>query len=410
MEQTYTVDLPEIGEGVIEGEVIEWLKKEGDCVTQDEPVVIVMTDKATVELPAPYPGTIAKHHYKQGEIAIRDLPLYDIAVAEGVVLPKKNPEQPLPTAASKPATTQPHSPCSKPTGDKVLATPYVRGLAKKMGIALCTVKGTGKQGEILATDLAISNHHTSSGRAAPSISSCTPTLSLQNDTATPLTGFRRLTAEKMTESKYIIPHFSYFDSVDATRLVQLRENIKEKGKKQGIGVTFMPLFIRALSLTIQQHPLINSSIDLQTNQIITHHRINIGIAMNGPNGLVVPVLKDVQQKGFEEVIIAFDQLKKKAMEQSISSEQMKESTITISNFGALGSGGSFATPIINYPESAILGVARIQKTPVVKDDTVIVQDVLNLSWSFDHRIIDGDLASAVSHTFAKLIKNPSQLL
>lgn len=412
MAEKFTVNLPDIGEGVVEGEVIEWLKAVGDPLAQDEPVVVVMTDKATVELPAPYPGTLSKQHYAVGGIAIKDEPLYEIALSQGTAVAAKDKK--VPKKSTKTAVIAQPKPEMASNSGKALATPAVRGLARDLGIDIGTVQGTGPAGRILKGDLAGSGGAAApsrrSVRAGPLVASSTPVTRLEGDEEVPIVGFRNLTAEKMVESKYLIPHFSYFDQVDAGRLMQLKKNVAKQAAEEGIKLTFMPFFLKALSLTIESFPHINSSVDLATNTLVVHTQHNIGIAMSGPNGLVVPVLRNVQDMNIAEVIREFEALKQKALASKVEAADMKDSTITISNFGALGSGGVYATPIINYPETAILGVARIRKQPVVKNGEVIARDIMNTSWSFDHRVINGDMAAGVSHEFATTLANPGRLL
>lgn len=225
MSKIYTVNFPDIGEGVVEGEIIEWLKNVGDQVKQDEPVVIVMTDKATVELPSPYPGKLVQQHYKVGEMAIKDKPLYAIE-GESTELPKK----------------------------EVLATPYVRNLAKEMGINIDQIRGSGKDGRVEEKDLKKNT----------------------DDEEVPVTGIRHFMAKKMAEAKDKIPHFSYFEQVDATKLVHLRQKYKEKGATQGVHVTFMPFIIRALSLVILKYPEVNSSYDDVRNKLVIWKKSLLG--------------------------------------------------------------------------------------------------------------------------------------
>lgn len=399
MDRIFTVNLPDIGEGVVEGEVIEWLKQPNDSVSQDEPVVIVMTDKATVELPSPYPGKIAKHYFKQGEIAIRDKPLYDVEVQEGIDIPLKETREIPPQAIreAKQAKTQPEAPVR--SFGKALAAPSTRKMAKELGIDLSQISGTGPNGIVLKEDLA--KHEKGSS---------TPILHLPDDEEEPLIGIRNLMAKRMSESKKMAPHFSYFEQVDATRLVQLRHSFKEEAAKQGISVTYMPFIIRALSLSMLLYPMVNSSVDQEKNQIILHKQHNVGLAIATPLGLIVPVLKNVQAMTLQELIVAYEELKHRAMEGKLLSSDMKDSTITVSNFGVLGGGGLWATPIINYPEVAILGIGRIHKQPLVRNGAIVVRDALNLSWSFDHRVIDGDLAANFSHHVSTLLQNPAPLL
>lgn len=405
MGKLLTVNMPDIGEGVVEGEVVEWLKNAGDTLKQDEPVVVVMTDKATVELPAPRPGKLAKQYFQPGQIAVKDQPLYDIEV-EGAA---EAAEAERPQAAAPAAPKRKEAPCPAKVagspagiaGRKGLATPPVRHLAKQLGIDLALVRGTGKDGRITVDDL-----KGATGAVAPPA----PIVAQEGDQERPLIGVRRLMAERMTASKDHIPHFSYFEKVDATRLVALREKVKEEASAEGIHVTYMPFFIRALSLCINQYPEINSSLDESSNKLIIHGHQNIGVAVAGPQGLVVAVLRDVQKMALEALIRAYEDLKKRATAGSLLPSETKGSTITISNFGVLGGAGLWATPIINYPEAAILAVDRIQKQPMVKNNEVVVRDVLNVSWSFDHRFIDGEMGAAISRDYCALIQNPAPLL
>ncbi|MEX2411485.1 MAG: dihydrolipoamide acetyltransferase family protein, partial [Candidatus Paceibacterota bacterium] len=274
-------------------------------------------------------------------------------------------------------------------GQKPLATPATRKIAREMNIDLSSIQGSGKDGRITPEDL--TTGHSSS------------------DEEVPLIGISHLMAKKMAESKREIPHFSFFEQVDATRLVRLHDKFKEEGLKQGIKVTYLPFLIRALSLTLKAHPKVNSSFG--KDKIIIHKPHHIGIAMASNEGLIVPVLKNVQEMSLEEVVRAFEPLKQRALKGELTPDEMRGATITLTNFGVLGHGGGrWATPIINNPEAAILGVNKIQKQPVVKNDELILQETLNLSWSFDHRIIDGDLAAKTSSTFASLVNNPAQLL
>lgn len=408
----FTVCLPDIGEGVVEGEVIEWLKNVGDNLKQDEPVVVVMTDKATVELPAPYPGVLHRQYYRVGEISIKDKPLYDIQFENEVVGSDKESKvegsdslilKQSPPAASKSVSNG----SSKVTAAEqmVLATPRVRCLAEEVGVDIEQLSGTGKDGRIIEED--IKSYVSSHSRTKHHSSSL---LNLKDDEVQPLAGISGFMARKMAEGHTQIPQFSYFEPVDATHLIQMRQKFKAKAAEQGIQLSYMPFFIRALSLTIQQYPMMNCCIDMSQSQILIHKHHNIGVAMASPQGLVVPVLKDVQTKSLEEIIKDYEALKMKSLEGKLSPADMRESTITITNFGAFEGSGVWATPMINFPEVAILGTARIRKEPVVRNDEIVIRDMLSISWSFDHRVIDGKIAISISHYFSKLIRDPAQLL
>lgn len=425
MGQIYTVHMPDIGEGVVEGEVISWLKQVGEDLKQDEPVVVVMTDKATVELPSPQPGKLAKQYYKVGEIAVKDHPLYDIALDKQIDVKEKSLSEKTSKsndlsksqdiALDKPTAvkdrllsdneTSTSKVLSKPpenkTRFKTLASPVVRKLAKEMDLDINGIQGTGVDGRVTVEDL-----QTNAGKEVSEAEMS----HLQEDEEIPLVGIHKLMAKKMALSKKNIPHFSFFDRADATRLLDFYQKLKLKAVEKNIKLTLMPFFIKALSQCIKEHPLLNSALDEAKNTIVAHKQQNIGIAMTTSLGLIVPVLKNVHKLSLYDVIFAYDELKKKAKLNQLSSQDMQEGTITITNFGALGDSGVFATPIINYPEAAILGVAHIHSEAIAINDEVKVRSILNCSWSFDHRIIDGDEASKISFSFRKLIENPSSLL
>lgn len=374
--------MPDIGEGVVEGEVVSWLKKEGDRVQKDEPVLILMTDKATVELPSPYAGILAKRCYKEGEIAKKGLPLYEIQTDEKVQV-KEEVLAKVPVEEKRATEEKPS------VSTHALAAPPVRKMAKELKVDIGSIQGSGPNGRVLKQDLVQRQ---------------------VGDQAVPLIGIQHLMADKMALSHQEIPAFSYFHEADATRLMQLQAKMAEEGQKQGIQVTFMPFFIRALSRTIEKHPMINSSFDKAKKQAILHASHNIGIAMATQLGLIVPVLKHVETMTLNDLVQAYESLKNRAKNNKLQKDDMKEGTISITNFGALSGSGSFATPIINFPEAAILGVSRIEKEPAAYHGQVALRDRLHLSWSFDHRLIDGNLATQVAKTFTYWIENPVYLL
>jgi pyruvate dehydrogenase E2 component (dihydrolipoamide acetyltransferase)/2-oxoisovalerate dehydrogenase E2 component (dihydrolipoyl transacylase) len=394
------INLPDIGEGVVEGEIIDWLKKEGDAIKQDEPVVVVMTDKATVELPAPKPGKLHKIYLQPGEIAIKGKPVYSIELAEGEVIPTELTVEKKEARASRPPACAPSAPAVD-SGSQVLTLPSTRHLAKSLGIDLSQVHGSGKNGRIEPRDLVTQTVVTQEPEHP---------LRLEDSVEKPLIGIPLLMAKKMTEAKTFIPHFSYFEQADASRIVKLKDSVKQKGLEEGINVTWTPFLLRALSLTIAKFPIMNASLDMKNHKILEHVHHNIGIAMASSLGLIVPVLHDVHKMSFRELVRAFEDLKKRAQSNLLKPHEFKDGTISLSNFGVLGGGGQWATPIINHPQVAILAIARVQKQPVVKNDAVVPCDVMNLCWSFDHRVIDGDLAANISYYFTKLIENPAQLL
>jgi pyruvate dehydrogenase E2 component (dihydrolipoamide acetyltransferase)/2-oxoisovalerate dehydrogenase E2 component (dihydrolipoyl transacylase) len=274
----------------------------------------------------------------------------------------------------------------------------VRHLAHDLGIDINQLTGTGKEGRVTAEDLKHGIAHREH----------TVHEAIEGDEEQPLIGVRGLMARKMDQTR--IPQFSYFEKAEVSRLIQMRKNIKDKAEAEGIALSYMPFLIRALSLTAARYPIINSSLDMHNSKLILHKQHNIGIAIASSQGLIVPVLKGVQAMGLEEIIRAFDTLKIKASTGKLQSADMKGATITISNFGAVPGEGMWATPMVSDPEVAILAVARMRQTAGVKHHELAVMDVLPLSWSFDHRVIDGEMAALVSHYYATLLRDPALLL
>lgn len=436
MNTIQTILLPDLGEGVIEGEIIEWTKLEGDRVEKDETVVVVMTDKATVEMPSPYAGTLKKVYYQPGEVAIKDHPLYDIETADTPTDSIK-PTQDTQNATTK-ADTAPQRPdpspkpiisaeesipaekphVTRPTGSipttKALASPATRKMARDLKIDINRVTGSGPGNRVTKADIARLAATSKplrvgpEGANGPTQHPRTPVLSLPDDQRIPFRGLRRKIAERMVESKTVIPHFSYGDEADVSELVRLRYSLKERFLSQGVKLTFMPFLIKALSEALIKFPYINASLDLQQQEIVYHQPHHIGIAVDTPQGLIVPVIRHVEKMSILALAKALNDLGEKTKKGKVDIKDLGGSTVTISNFGAFG--GTFATPIINYPEAAILGIAKIQKKPVIIDDQIVIRQMLYLSWSMDHRIIDGGQCAAFSNYYISIISNPAYLL
>tara|TARA_Y100000589_G_scaffold42337_1_gene35519 strand:- start:5217 stop:6494 length:1278 start_codon:yes stop_codon:yes gene_type:complete len=421
MTDIFTVNLPDIGEGVVEGEVVEWLKKEGDVLAQDEPVVQVMTDKATVELPAVYPGVLSKQYISVGSIAVKDKPLYDITLDESVEAKgakpaeAKKPDEEIETASAAEEAPQAlkeaaQPAISRPTGQKALATPATRHYARSKNVDINLVPGSGKGGRVTKADIDVFLSGGSSGPvpifAGPNVS--TPVHNLEGDERVPLKGVRKIIAERMVESKHIVPHFAYFDEVDLTQLVKLRKKLKADAADRGTKLTYLPFFVKAISNALLSYPQANSSIDLSTQEIVYHKVHNFGIAVATENGLIVPVVRDVRSKTLMELADEINDLATRTKEGKAKPEELKGSTITISNIGAIG--GLFVTPIINYPEVAILGMTKLQERPVVRNGEIVVRSMMNLAWCFDHRVVDGAVSAEFSNEIIRYLESPGRLL
>lgn len=412
MSKTVTVCLPDIGEGVVEGEVVEWLKNVGDTVEQDEPIVQVMTDKASVELPAVHPGVLSKQYIVEGDIAIKDKALYDLAVSDDVTTKEtKSPEEkPAEKIEEKAQVTTTSIAPAKTTGEKSLATPATRKVARDLGVDINLVAGSGKGGRVTKED--VQNYKNTGSSSVPIFSSqrvaSTPVHDLEGDERVQLKGLRKIIADRMVESKSIVPHFAYFDEVDLTKLVDLRGQLKQDALDLGIKLTYMPFFIKAVSLALTKFEAVNSSLDLSTNELVIHKVHNVGMAVATDKGLIVPVIKDVANKSILEIAQEVNTLAQKTRDGKITTNELKGSTITVSNIGSVG--GLFATPIINYPEVAILGMTKLQERAVVRDHEIVIRSMMNLSWCFDHRVVDGSVAAHFSNEVIALLENPNMIL
>lgn len=395
-----TITLPDIGEGIVDGEVLEWLKNVGDDVAKDEPVVTIVTDKATVDLPSPHNGKLFKQYFKSGEMAIKDRPLYDIEIVSTSKTTTKPAKKQGPKIVVAPDIKKTKPTITKSTGGGVLATPATRKIAKDMGIDISNIVGTGKDGRVTNDDLRSFVSSADSQR----IKNSTPVNNLPGDERIPIKGIRKVIAEKMVEAKYIVPHATYCDKIDITELVAFRKKMKEES---GDKITFMPFFIKALSMVLDKYPILNSSIDLTTNEIVIHKQHNIGIIVKGPEGAIAPVLKNVRNKSLNDIVKEYNTLIGKVKHNELSSNDIKNSTITISNFGTVG--GIIGTPIVNYPEAAILGISKMERLPVVKDNQIVIRDIMHCCWGIDHRIIDGDVVAAASNKLITLLEEPQKL-
>jgi pyruvate dehydrogenase E2 component (dihydrolipoamide acetyltransferase) len=419
--------LPDIGEGVHEGEIVKWLVKEGDFVREDQPMVEVMTDKATVEIPAPRAGKILKLNAKEGEVVKVGSVLVIIEeIGEAKAEPKREPlavsaappPQPEPVAATASATAPAVtvSPPSPTPTQRVLATPATRKLARELGVDISQIHGTGPGGRVTDEDVRRFAATRTASPPPPPAPAPKPTAPAYTPSAVvtdrreeriPLRGIRKRIAEHMHQSKSTAAHFTYVDEVDMTELIQLREQMRPLAEQKGVKLTYLPFIVKASVAALKEMPLLNASLDEATGEIVLKKYYNIGIATATEDGLLVPVVKDADRKSLLEIASEIERLAKAAREGKIALSDLQGGTFTITSLGALG--GLFATPIINYPEVAILGIHEIKRRPVVRDDQIVIRDIMYLSLSFDHRLIDGDVGARFCKKIIGYLENPKLL-
>ena len=372
----YQFRLPDIGEGVAEGEVVKWLVKEGDQLAEDQPMVEIMTDKATVEIPSPRAGRVARRAFAEGQVCPVGKVLIEIEVEGGGVPAQKASETPsAPARAAAPAG---------PTtgGGEVQATPATRKLARDLGVDLARVKGTGPGGRITPEDVKAAAGGGALAPAAPAA-----VVTADGDVRVPFRGMRRKIAEALVKSKHTAPHATYVEEVDCTELVALRAQVNAAAGTGGTKLSFLPFIIKATIAALKKFPQVNATLDEAAGEIVQRRSYHMGLATATESGLVVPVVRDADKKTLAELAGEIDRLAGLTRAGKAAREELSGSTFTITSLGAWG--GVMATAIINPPEVAILGVHRIAKRPAVVGDRIAVRDLMNLSLSFDHRIIDG---------------------
>jgi len=424
------VKLPDIGEGVTEGELIKWLVKEGDKVSADQPIAEVMTDKATVEVPTPHAGVVKQFKYKEGDMIPIEtvmLTLEESAGGEKKAAPVAAAPAPKPAATAPSAPVAPSAPAPvamsagmevyPPASEiHVLATPATRRLAREMNIDINHLSGTGLAGRVTREDvlnLKRSGGAGAAGEPGLAAKASIPRPSFKgvggaSEERVAIRGIRKKIAENMQLSKHVIPHFTLMEEARADELMKLRTQAKAAGEKYGVKVTYLPFVMKALMATCREFPMFNASIDDQAQEIVYKKYFNIGFAADTPNGLMVPVVKDADQKTLLEVSREINELGEKARHGKLALEEMKGATITITNIGSIG--GLYATPIINHPEVAIFGMYKIMERPVFVGDTVKKAHFMNFTITCDHRLIDGAVAANFMKAFVTRIENPSHLM
>ncbi|HEY4393382.1 MAG TPA: dihydrolipoamide acetyltransferase family protein [Polyangia bacterium] len=400
----YEFRLPDIGEGVAEGEVVRWLVKEGDDLKEDQPMVEVMTDKATVEIGSPRVGRVGKRMFAEGERCPVGKVLITIEVeGEGpatAVKPTMQAEIDKPAASGGPANVHVHlHPAGNgaaASGAAVLATPATRKLARQIGVDIREVAGSGRAGRVTSEDV-----RAHGGGAQPAPAQARP----QGDAIrVPFRGLRKRIAETLVRSKHTAPHATYVEEIDCSELVALRAKMNARGTDK---LSFLPFIIKATTSALQKFPQMNAMLDDAAGEILQWKSLHIGLATATENGLIVPVIRDADGKSLAELGKEIERLAEATRTGKATREELMGSTFTITSLGALG--GVMATAIINPPEVAILGVHRIAKRPAVVGDQIVIRDLMNLSLSFDHRVIDGFDAAQFVAEIKRSLEAPGPL-
>ncbi|WP_144174506.1 dihydrolipoamide acetyltransferase family protein [Pseudomonas sp. Kh13] len=419
---THVIKMPDIGEGIAQVELVEWFVKVGDMIAEDQVVADVMTDKATVEIPSPVSGKVLALGGQPGEVMAVGSELIRIEV-EGsgnhvdVPQTKQVEEAPAAPAVAKPEPQKEARPaaCQAPVnhevapivprqpGDKPLASPAVRKRALDAGIELRYVHGSGPAGRILHEDLDafMSKPQSAGGQASNGYAKRT------DSEQVPVIGLRRKIAQRMQDAKRRVAHFSYVEEIDVTALEALRQQLNSKHGDSRGKLTLLPFLVRALVVALRDFPQINATYDDEAQVITRHGAVHVGIATQGDNGLMVPVLRHAEAGSLWSNAGEIARLANAARNNKASRDELSGSTITLTSLGALG--GIVSTPVVNTPEVAIVGVNRMVERPVVIDGQIVVRKMMNLSSSFDHRVVDGMDAALFIQAVRGLLEQPACL-
>ena len=426
----YVFDFPDIGEGLEEGKIIEWYVKEGQSINSGDQVVKMETDKVVTDIPSPKKGTVVKLYGNPGDTVNVGSPLLELNI-EGID-GKKAQE----TAKEKPrkqtqeqvdekgfgvvgtlevAGNGGHLPSSKegmnqdsenknlPNNRKVLATPVARAMAKDYGVDINLIEGTGPGGRVMKKD--IKNFYQKNKKASQKETQTNETEKIEYET---LSQIRKAIAKNMINSKHKAAHMSVFEEVEISELIRIRKEYKEQFKQKGAKLTYLPFILKALAQSLKNHKSLNSELDMENNRLIYKKYYNIGIAVDTDDGLLVPVIKDVDKKTILELSHEVNKISEKSRNRELSFDDMKDGTFTITNYGAIG--GIFAVPVINYPQAGIIGIGRIMKKPIVKNNQITIGKILPISLSVDHRIVDGGEVGRFVNEIKQYLTDPISLL
>ena len=406
--------LPDIGEGIVECELVEWLVEEGDIVTEDQPVADVQTDKALVQIPAKHAGRVVKRYVEQGEIAKVHSPLFRLALSDYEGHAPTAPAVAQPKAPEAVTQTRQSISSTDENRRKVLATPAVRRIAREHDIELGNVPASGKNGRVLKEDMLrflgeLEGEPAPKAKPADSAKPKARPAGKGDVEVIPVKGMRAAMARQMTHSAQTIPHFTYSEEIDVTELTRLRRSLNQRLESQGVKLTVMSLFIKSLSVALKRHPIVNSHMSDAGDEIHQFADHNIGMAVDSPMGLLVPNIKGVQNLSLLELADEIKRLTEAGRSGRLSPDDLKGGTITVSNIGSIG--GTVTTPIVNAPEVAIVGIGRLQRLPRPNnDDELEIRDIIQVSWSGDHRVLDGGTIARFCNDWKALLEQPQDMV
>lgn len=431
---------PDIGEGLDEGVIMKWLVEVGDEIKEGDSVVEVETDKVTAEIPSPRTGKVLELKANKGDTIYVGNVFIVIEVegeessSEEKIGEKEEVKDELDEkqevveeetagvvgeviASSEviaPSTEEHHVAKKTEKSKKVLATPVARAMAKDLGVDISTVTGTGPNGRVMKEDIQKAKDGSVEQKVekvekAPAKEYREP-ISLDDERyeRIPLTKIRKTISDRMSQSRFTIPHTTAMDEIDITKLDDFRRKYKDILVEEDVNLTYLPFIAKAVIVALKKFPEFNSELDEENGELILKHFYNIGIATDTDRGLMVPVVKNLDRLSVVEIAKAVENVTTKAKDNKISLNELRGGTFTITNYGSIG--GHFGIPIINYPEAAILGLGRVVKKPIVRDDEIVIAKVLPLSLSYDHRTIDGASGSRFLNVLKELLSDPDMLL
>lgn len=443
----YIFKFPDIGEGLDEGIIAEWYVEKGAQIEMGQPLVKMETDKVVTDIPSPKTGIIAALYGRVGEtvhvgnplvefdipgingaaaIAEAAKPVYEAVTEEGagVVGTLEIADNSAYLPASLEAETDSALQQNPKPGHRALATPVARAMAKELGVNIDLVTGTGPAGRVTKSDIEIfvkrdaknlyseklpvtsDQEDRNSGMSQPS--SHLSMVTGHHIEIKPLSQIRKVIARNMIRSKHNAAHMTVFDEVEVSELIRIRYKYKEQFEKDGIRLSYLPFILKATALALKSHPVLNAELDLENSRMIYKKFYNLGIAVDTEEGLVVPVIRNVDQLTIKDIAVAVNQISEKARKRTLTLDDMKDGSFTLTNYGSIG--GQFAVPVINYPQAGILGIGRLVEKPVIKDGQIVPGTLLPLSLSVDHRIVDGGEVARFLNRLMEYLSDPVSII